>query len=153
MTKSTVDTKRAEAVAMVDRDARVETVMHWPAVSIEADCSAAVALRELLACGIRHLVVVDSKGRGVGVLADRILAACWAEHPDALERTRVDGLLGERWPFVGAEATIAEAATVMRYCGLDAVAVLDRDGRPAGVLTTTDLINIIAGGAPTRPVE
>jgi predicted transcriptional regulator len=130
------------------RDLPISEVMRRPVVSIDARCSAALALRELLACGIRHLVVIDSAGHGVGVLADRMLAACWAEWPGGLDRTEVGALVGSHPPFVAMDTTMAQAARVMHDCGLDAVAVLDSVGHPVGVLTTTDLMTLVAGQKP-----
>jgi CBS domain-containing protein len=126
------------------RDLPIAEVMRRPVVTVDEHCSAGLALRELLICGIRHLVVVDSSGRGVGMLADRILAACWADRPGALDSTNVVALISDRKPFVSADASISSAAGVMRDCGLDAVAVLDAAGLPIGVLTTTDLMALIA---------
>jgi len=58
-------------------------------------------------------------------------------------------VLDERPAVVGAEATVGEVARTMDHDGVDAAAVIDRTGRPVGMITATDLIGAIARHVPS----
>jgi CBS domain-containing protein len=94
--------------------------------------------------GLRHLAVVDDAGRCLGVVGDRAVAAAWAADPGALSCTPVERVLDRRPSVVGSEATIGEVARAMYVEGVDAVAVIDRTGRPVGMVTGGDLIRLMA---------
>jgi CBS domain-containing protein len=50
--------------------------------------------------------------------------------------------------LVGADASVGEVARVMHTDGVDAVAVIDRGGRPIGMVTGGDLIAVMAHHIP-----
>jgi CBS domain-containing protein len=93
-------------------------------------------------------VVVDQPGRCVGVIADRAIAAAWAADPMALECVAVAAMLEPRPTVAGADASVGEVAQVMHTDGVDAVAVIDRGGRPIGLITGGDLIAVMAHHIP-----
>jgi CBS domain-containing protein len=109
------------------------------------DASLSQALNELLAVGYRHLVVVDAEGAYVGMLSDRLFVGEWARNGQDLDHCRVGELNGLFTVAVPAKATAAEAADILYDQGADAVAVIDLEGRPVGVLATIDLAALIAG--------
>ena len=61
-------------------------------------------------------------------------------------------LLGAAPVVCGEARTIAEAAALMREKGVDSVVVLGSAGRPAGIITSHDLVGALADGAAARPV-
>jgi len=115
-------------------------------VAVAADRGLVEALRLLVVHGVRHLVVVDHTGRCVGVLADRSIAAAWARDPMGLERWHVADVLPAAAAVVDVGATVGEVARLMHRHGVDAVAVLAHLGSPIGIVTATDLVNVLAGG-------
>ena len=126
----------------------VTEVMSSPVVAIMGTARLGSALAALTRTGLRHLAVVDGQSRCMGVVADRTIAAAWAADPTALERVRVATMLEPRPAVVGRDATVGEVARVMHTDGVDAVAVIDRTGRPIGLVTGGDLIAVVAHHIP-----
>jgi CBS domain-containing protein len=126
----------------------VTGIMSSPAVAIVRSARLGSALAALTRAGLRHLAVVDEQSRCVGVIADRTMAAAWAADPAALEYVGVAAVLEPRPAVVGADATVGEVARVMDTDGVDAVAVIDRAGRPVGLVTGGDLIRLMADHIP-----
>lgn len=122
----------------------VRHVMSSPVVCVSHDATPAEALRAMVRAHHRHLVVIDGAGNCLGVIADRAVAAAWAHDPDALDRGTVEALIEPEPAFVQEGARVVDAARLMRAGGVDAVAVVNADGHPVGILTGTDLIAIIA---------
>ncbi|WP_203924512.1 CBS domain-containing protein [Rugosimonospora africana] len=108
------------------------------------------ALLALVSGGVRHLAVVDADGRCVGMVTDRMLAAEWAYRPMAFARHTVAMICHDEPPMIDRDATVAAAAKVMRRCGSDAVVVADPDLYPIGVLTSGDIIALLAKPDPER---
>jgi CBS domain-containing protein len=126
----------------------VTGIMSSPAVAIVESARLGSALAALTRTGLRHLAVVDEQRRCVGIVADRAIAAAWAADPAALECVPVVAVLEPRPAVVGSDATVGEVARVMHTDGVDAVAVIDRGGRPIGLVTGGDLIALMAHHIP-----
>lgn len=125
------------------RDVPVTAVMSQPPVTIEMAHGLDLALQTFTAHRLRHLVVIDA-GTCVGLLSDRVVASTWAGEPTRFEATSAGEACKGRRPVVGSDATLADAARMMRRCGTDAVVVVDGLGRPEGVVTTTDIVALLA---------
>jgi CBS domain-containing protein len=126
----------------------VTEVMSSPVVAIVSGARLGTALAALTRTGLRHLAVVDAESRCMGVVADRTIVAAWAADPTALECVTVATMLERRPAVVGPDATVGEVAKVMHTDGVDAVAVIDRAGRPVGLVTGSDLIAVVAHHIP-----
>jgi CBS domain-containing protein len=126
----------------------VTEIMSTPAVAVLASAPLASALVALTRTGLRHLAVVDEESRCVGVVADRAIAAAWATDPATLECVPVAAVLEARPAVAGADASVGDVARVMQTDGVDAVAVIDRAGRPIGLVTGGDLIGLMARHLP-----
>jgi CBS domain-containing protein len=131
---------------LVSRD--VAGIMSSPVVAIARSARLGWALTALTRTGLRHLAVVDDGNRCVGIVADRTIAAAWAADPAALECVAVGDVLEPRPAVVAADASVGEVARVMHTDGVDAVVVIDRGGRPLGLVTGGDLIALIAHHVP-----
>jgi CBS domain-containing protein len=135
----------SDAAARPDlRDLLVSEVMGHPAVTIESHADLNSALRLFAAFGVRHLIVVDVRGRCAGVLTDRAVAGQWAAHPSGLDRISVGDACVPEAPRVRQRSTLTGAAQAMREVGIDAAVVVDDDDAPIGVVTATDLIAALA---------
>jgi CBS domain-containing protein len=66
----------------------------------------------------------------------------------ALECVTVAAMLEPRPAVVGEDASVGEVARVMHTDGVDAVAVIDRGGRPIGLVTGGDPIALMACHIP-----
>ncbi|HEU5109081.1 MAG TPA: CBS domain-containing protein, partial [Micromonosporaceae bacterium] len=102
------------------------------------------ALRAMVRLRHRHLLVVDDAGRCIGVLVDRAIAAAWAKDPASLSARPVRSALRTPPAMVGTRAKVLDVSRLMRAGGVDAVVVADEDGRPVGIVTSTDLVALLA---------
>ncbi|WP_432837996.1 CBS domain-containing protein [Dactylosporangium sp. CA-092794] len=126
------------------RDVLVTMVMSHPVQAVAATALFDEALTMLITRRLRHLAVVEPTGKCVGLLTDRTVAAEWVSHPTAFLDRTVGATCDAVPPLVNQDATVATAARVMRHCGTDAVIVVDPHRRPLGVLTSNDVIAILA---------
>jgi CBS domain-containing protein len=103
------------------------------------------ALDRLRTAGSRHVVVIDDYQRPVGVLDERTLALEWPPGPMAARRTPAHSLLrGAARPRVRGGDEVAAVARTMLGAGVDAVPVVDREGRLYGLVTLWHLAELVA---------
>ena len=126
----------ARRLAVVD-------VMSTPVVAIQANESLWAALERFLAAGVRHLVVLTGN-RCVGVVSDRHVIAAWPLDPLGLRRLRVGEVLQEASPAVVPACPVAVAAELMVEHRVDAWPVVDTDGVVVGMVTSSDLVRVVA---------
>ncbi|MET9847311.1 HPP family protein [Streptomyces ossamyceticus] len=136
----------------------VAAVMRTAAVTISVDETVLVAWELLERSGSRHLPAVHADGRCAGLLDRADVAVACAAPAASLSALRVNELLsGHRPALVHVEETVRHAADLMSRTEVDALPVLDEDGRLAGVLTAADIVAALAGHpvrkepADTRP--
>ncbi|GAA1388004.1 CBS domain-containing protein [Catellatospora chokoriensis] len=122
----------------------ISQVMTRPVVATDVDASLDQAMAAMLHAGVRHLAVVDAAGRCVGVLAARSVAAAWSADPAGLTAVTVGAVLDHDSATVSADARVRDAARMMHARSSDAVAVVDDDGTPMGMFTSSDLIRLLA---------
>jgi CBS domain-containing protein/RNA polymerase-binding transcription factor DksA len=133
----------------------VKQWMSGDPISIEPDSSALEALELMQERGIRHLPVVDSERRVVGVLSlDDLRAALplpvgLGERPGLPDREsarewRVADLMTHAPETLREGADLAEAAERMAERRIGCLPVVDAEGRLAGLLSETDLLHALA---------
>ena len=107
----------------------------------------------LLGTRTQHLIVVDDRQRPVGVLDERTIALEWPPGPLGAHRTPVHPLLRDRArPRVRGGDDVAAGARTMLGARADAVPVVDRDGRLAGLIPLAHFAELAAaGGRDERP--
>lgn len=132
--------------------ARVRDLMHAGLIT----CPRATPLGEAAALLTRHrihaLVVVDDRGEPVGLLSDfDLLAGEWlsadAESLAVMRRMTAGELMSSPLDTIDAGATLRAAAEAMRQRGLHRLIVTE-GGRPAGVLSMSDVVAHLAAQAP-----
>jgi|KBSSwiStaDraftv2_1062776.scaffolds.fasta_scaffold98903_2 acetoin utilization protein AcuB len=122
--------------------------MHRDPVVVRADAPIAVAIDLLRTRGIRHLPVVDDRGRLVGIVTDRDLR-------QVVFDPRIQDVLGDAtlalraltvrevmtWGVVSvrADADLRAAVRLMRERKIGALPVVD-DGLVVGILTESDVL-------------
>ena len=141
--KTAVAHERAGQARNLDRWP-VTAIMSRPAVAIRDTATMAEALEALAITGLRHLAVVDAAGRCVGVLDDRMVTAAWAVNPISFSATPIASALDPLPSVITENMTVADAARSMHRSCIDVVVITDRQRMPVGVLTTGDLIAIMA---------
>jgi CBS domain-containing protein len=94
---------------------------------------------------VRHLCVVDDQGRLMGIVSDRDILLLGEERyasPTALREV----MTAE--PITRSGATpAAELAELMLSLHIDAVPIVDAQRRPIGIVTSTDLLSVLAHAA------
>lgn len=104
---------------------------------------------------IRHLVVVDDRGRIVGVLSERDLDG--SDGPRRRRGKTVRDLMSRQVVSAKPSTTLRRAASLMRAGPIGSLPVVD-DGRLVGIVTATDVLDELgrstprAGGARRAPV-
>src|SRR5512144_293758 len=136
---------------------RVAELMTGPLVTIGHDATVADAWSIICSRQVRHLPVLDSDRRLIGMVTDHdlrlvILGRCLQEEPDRLARTlghlRVNEIMTWAVVTVRPDADIREAARIMHDHKLGALPVADA-WRVVGILTATDVIRAVVG-SPER---
>jgi acetoin utilization protein AcuB len=124
---------------------RIQDVMTTEIVSISPDTEVRAA-RELLRMNhIHHLVVMDRK-RVVGIVSDRDLAG-------REDDSHVAEVMTRDVATISPTATLRKAAGVMDGRIIGCLPVI-KDGKLAGLVTTSDLLRAMAKGAhPPPPPE
>jgi CBS domain-containing protein len=125
-------------------DGPVTTIMSQPVVAIRSGDPLNRALQAYAAAGVRHVAIVDTEDRCLGLLRDRTVVAAWLHYPMHFDGLIAQDVLDADQPMVAASSTIRDVARVMHRCGSDAVVVVDGDLRPIGVVTASDLVALIA---------
>jgi acetoin utilization protein AcuB len=132
---------------------RVQDLMTRPVFTVPATAAAEDAWNLMRAQGVRHLVVSENN-RVVGVLSDRDAGGV---RGTAVRRNRtVADLMTKHVVTVPPAATIRKAANLLRGRSIGCLVVTRRD-RIAGIVTVTDLLDLIGRGlerpnaSATRP--
>lgn len=124
---------------------RVRDIMHTNVERVTPRESAAAAFERMRRAKIRHLVVQDGK-RIVGVLSDRDV-----EGMGSLRQVEtVEEVMASPAITCSPDLTVRQAANLLRGRTMGCLPVLE-DGRIVGIVTTTDLLELIGSGSE-RPV-
>jgi len=123
------------------RAAVVADLMSRPVLTVEVGESLWDAWQLLFVSGLRHLVVLDANGASLGVLSDRSILAEVPATADHLSRRLVGDVLA-MVPLVSVspDAEPLAAARIMVDNTVEAVPVLDREGRLLGIVTEADIV-------------
>jgi CBS domain-containing protein len=112
----------------------------------DQDTSLWTAWGRLRGASCRHLVVVDSKVRPVGVLEERDLALQWPPGPFQADRIPLRQVVrGQARPQARTGDDVAGIARAMLAARTDAVPVVDDDGRLVGLVTARQWTELVAG--------
>ena len=132
---------------------RVADLMTGPLVTIGHDATVADAWSIIRSRQVRHLPVLDSDRRLIGMVTDHdlrlvILERCLREEPgrlaEILARLRVNEIMTWAVIAVRPDADIRDAVRLMHDHKLGALPVA-ADGRVVGILTATDVIQAVVG--------
>lgn len=119
----------------------VSEIMSRPVLTVEVTETLWDAWQLLFVSGLRHLVVLNVDGSAVGVLSDRnVLAEVPATADHLSQRYVADVLAQVPLVHVAPSDSPAHAAAVMTANMVEAVPVLESDGRLAGIVTESDIV-------------
>jgi len=117
-------------------------------VTVHADASLADALDAMRTANIRHLPVVDKRGRLIGIVSDRDLIHLPRKGKHAAQR--VDEVMSRDVVSVAPGTLAREAAALLVDRKIGALPVLDDELALVGVVTETDFLRLVVetlGGA------
>lgn len=135
----------AAELAAVPPVPSVGGMMSQRVLTIEIGESLWDAWQLLFVSGLRHLVVLDENGVALGCLADRSILADLPATREHLSERKVRDVLA-RVPVVaiGLNDSPYEAAHLMAARSIEALPVLEPNGRLAGIVTETDIVRWLA---------
>jgi CBS domain-containing protein len=121
---------------MKPHDLKVIDLMTTALLTIKASESVTEAHTEMELGVIRHLPVVDDRGKLVGVLSDRDLLAA------SKRDRRVADLMTKDVITIHPEAPAYEAAALMLDHRIGSIPVVDGHGTLVGLVTQTDYLDV-----------
>lgn len=133
----------------IERLPLVGDIMSRPVLTVEVRESLWDAWQLLFVSGLRHLVVLNDDGSAVGVISDRNILADIPATAEHLSKRAVAEVMAQvPLVFVAPSDSPTHAAEVMTANMVEAVPVLDADGRLAGIVTESDIVRWCAGPRP-----
>lgn len=129
----------------------VGTVMNTELVTVQPDLSFVKAAKLTKEKQIDHLLVVDAKGKLLGIVSDRDLKQSWASPATSLsahelnyllDQLTVEMIMAKKLITVTPEMTIERAAQTMRENRINALPVMKAD-KLVGLITSRDVMDIL----------
>lgn len=128
---------------------RVQDLMSTALLTVNAGETIAEAHAEMEMGVVRHLPVVDDRGRLVGVLSDRdILRVLSSKKP-----VRVAEVMSRHIITTRPEANAHVAADLMLEHKISSLPVVDESGALVGVVTQTDYVDLARRALLGLPLE
>lgn len=121
---------------------RVRDVMSREVVTVRPDATIGAAIDRVLRRGHTHLVVVDDDGALVDIVSAHLLTTALMTRLIERQQPLSDVLADPA--AIRAGARLHEAAGLMMELSVDALGVVDRQGRLVGVLTWADIGRSVA---------
>jgi CBS domain-containing protein len=119
----------------------VADIMSRPVLTVEITETLWDAWQLLFVSGLRHLVVLNADGSALGVLSDRNVLAEVPATAEHLSRRHVADVLAQvPLVYVHPGDSPIHAADVMTANMVEAVPVVDDDGRLIGIVTEFDIV-------------
>lgn len=120
------------------RHSLVGALRHSPVVTVEESESLWDAWQLMFVSGLRYLVVVDALGACSGMLTDRAVLMDLPLTEEHLSGRRVSDLMSSPG-VVHAKDSAYDAASRMTHHSVEALPVIDDQGRLVGLVTAADL--------------
>jgi CBS domain-containing protein len=129
---------------------RIQDIMSTKIKTIAPTATVGQARAFMRTGGIHHLVVQSGRDI-VGVVSDRDLGGRVAARNGTGDARPVEEVMTSNVATVDPETSIRQAANLLRGRSIGCLPVL-AGGKPVGIVTTTDLLELIGRGAE-RPIE
>jgi acetoin utilization protein AcuB len=118
--------------------------------TVAPEASAIEARNAMRTSRVRHLIVLQG-GDVVGIISDRDLGGRLPGSGTKLEGVSVGALMTKTIVAATPETTVRQAANLLRGHVIGCLVVLD-EAKPVGIVTTTDLLDLLGRGAE-RPID
>jgi CBS domain-containing protein len=129
---------------------RVAEIMNTHPKTVRGTDTIGEAIAQLADYHVTGVPVVEDSGRLVGVLSNSDVLEAMAEHGGReerdllLEKTTVSEIMTPRPQTIAPDALVGDAARRMLYLEVHRLFV-EEDGRLVGVVSTSDLVRVMAG--------
>ena len=120
---------------------KVRDLRPGPLLSVEPETTIAEVARQMRADD-SDSVAVMSEGRLVGIITERDLVRAIAEGVDP-QQVRADVIMTADPATVGADEDVAVVAVKMMRLGVRHLPVLNKSGKPVGLVSARDLVAIL----------
>ena len=129
---------------------RVHEIMTKHVRAVAPDLDADAALQLMHQEHVHHLVVIEGK-RVAGVISERDLGG----EKGALVRAgrKVSDLMSREVVTTSPDETVRHAANLLRGNEIGCLPILDERGALVGILTTTDILDMVGKGMESVPRE
>lgn len=131
---------------------RVSDYMTACPVTVQTGLRLSDALDRMYSDNIRHLPVVDDKGKLVGLLSTRDIAAVAAMRALDPDRATVESAMATV-PFTCADHSPLLAVVERMEAHRLGSTIVTRDEKPVGIFTTTDALRALRSQLLGQPVE
>jgi CBS domain-containing protein len=119
-------------------DVFVAQLMTSEPMTVPADTLVEDAANEMLQAGIGSVLVVDDEDRVIGILTNTDFVQIVAERKPK-DETSVEAYMSTDLMTTNAQEPIEDVANRLLEAGIHHMPVVDDDGTPIGIITTTDL--------------
>jgi acetoin utilization protein AcuB len=130
---------------------RLQDFMSTEIKTISPTATVGTARNVMRTHGIHHLLVVDM-GRVVGVVSYGDLGGRAGVRGVQNEARALSEIMTGHVVTAVPETTVRQAANLLRGRTIGCLVVLDGGAKPVGIVTTTDLLELLGRGAE-RPIE
>lgn len=129
----------------------IGAIMHTNLITVSPEASLVEANELIKKNKIEHLLVVDSKGKLVGILSDLDLKQYWASPATTLsthelnyllQKVQVGMIMVKTVVTVPTSTTIERAALIMQENEISALPVMEED-ELVGIITSTDVMQVL----------
>jgi acetoin utilization protein AcuB len=129
----------------------VGSIMHTNLITVSPKATLVEAKELIDKWAIDHLLVLNAKGKLVGILSDRDLKQNWASPANTLsthelgyllEKILVEMIMIKTVVTITTETTIERAAFIMQSNNISALPVLENDDL-VGIITSTDVMEVL----------
>lgn len=126
-------------------------IMHTDLVTVAPDATLVEARKLIESKKIDHLLVVDGKGKLIGLLSDRDLKQYWASPATSLshhelsyllEKITVESIMVKTVVTVTVDTTIERAAYIMQNHNISSLPVMEGKDL-VGIITSTDVMDVL----------
>lgn len=126
----------------------VATLSPTEPICLPAATTVHEAVQCMLAGRQAGVLVVDGSGRLAGIFTERDVLTRVVGGDLDVRRTTLDEVMTRNPEALTTEARVAYAVYCMSVAGYRTVPLVDGEGRPAGVVTVSDVIRWLAGQFP-----
>ncbi len=120
---------------------RVEDIMSTPSVTVGTETPVEEAAKVMDDHNISSVMVVDKDGKLVGIFTDRDLRFAVAEGKVG-KNLPIHMLMTENPITVSPSEPVLEAMRKMRDADIKHLPVVDKDGKPIGMVTMRDIVDV-----------